>query len=153
MPIKRLKITQKALTLIELLFTLAILAFCLCGILLTYINMFLLSDLARDLTLATNTMQAEMEDVKKTAFDGLAALNGTTFDLSGFAATDAKGRIEVTDTAYLDLKRIRMVACFRSRGRLIGEDQNLDGQLIPAEDVNANGRMDSPAELVTLISR
>lgn len=137
-----------------MLFTFGILAFSLCGILLTYINMFIFTDLARDFTLATNALQAEMEDIKRQNFDNLSSFNGTPFDMGGFASLDAKGRVEVTDTSYGDLKRIRLVACFKSRGRLIGEDANLDGDLDTGEDTLwVNNRLDSPVELVTLIAK
>lgn len=144
---------RKGFTLIELLLTFAILAFCICSILLTYINMFILADLSRDLTLATNSVQAKMEEIKKTAFDNLLTFNGTKFDIDGFAGADAKGVIEVTDTAYADLKRVRIIACFKSRGRVIGEDKNLNGILDAGEDSNGNGRFDSPLELVALIAK
>ncbi len=150
-------------TLIELLLTINILAFCLCGVLLTYINMFILSDLSRDITLATNSLQAKMEEIKKTNFDNLSSLNGTTFNIAGFASSDAKGRIEVYNvtlrpTPTETLKRVRIVVCFKSRGRIIGEDKNLNGILDSGEDKNMPGedgynRLDSPMELLTLIAK
>jgi prepilin-type N-terminal cleavage/methylation domain-containing protein len=149
-----MRLSDKGFTLIELLLTFSILAFCLCGILFTYIQMFILVDLSRDLTLATNAVQAKMEDIKKTSFDSLLPLNATTFDISGFASSDAEGRVEVVSTAYSDLMRVRIVASFRSRNRVIGEDANLDGDLDTGEDMFiTNSRLDSPVELVTLIAR
>lgn len=162
-----MKLSVRSFTLIELLFTFSVLAFCLCGILLTYINMFILSDLARDLTLATNAAQATLEDVKMTNFDCIFTssrpsptcpggciscfYNGDTFDIGGI--TDAKGRVEIEATAYDDLRNVRIVSSFRSRNRIIGEDQNLNGALELIEDKNGNDRLDSVSELVTLISR
>jgi type II secretory pathway pseudopilin PulG len=146
----------KALTLIELLLTISILAFCLCSILLTYINMFILTDLSRDLTLVNNAIQAKMEEVKKTNFDNLSSLNGTTFDLSGFSSFNAKGVIYVTDTTYTDLKRVHIEASFKSRNRVIGGDKNLNGIANAGEgfiDVGGVNELTSPAELVTLIAR
>ncbi len=149
-----MKLSKKGFTLIEVLLAGAILAFCLCGLLLTYINMFILSDLARDLTLATNAVQAKMEELKKTSYAGLLAFNGVTFDIAGFASSNAKGLIEVTNNlGYVDLTRLRIVISFKSRGRLIGEDNNLNGALDSGEDANCNGRLDSPIELVTLIAQ
>lgn len=134
--------------------------------------MLLLSDLSRDLTLVTNAVQAKMEEIKKTNFDCLFSsgtscgsctscfYNGQVFDIAGFTSVDAKGRIEICDTvtcptiiSYSDLKRVRLVACFKSRERLFGEDSNLDGNLTEAEDLNNNDRLDSPVELVTLIAK
>lgn len=138
---------------IELLLTVTMLSFCLCGILITYINMFFLSDLSRDITLATNAVQAKMEEMKKTNFDNLAAFNGTTFDLDGFSGSTAKALIEVTNTGYSDLKIVRISASFKSRFQTVGEDENFNGVLNSGEDDDANGRLDSPVELVTLIAK
>jgi prepilin-type N-terminal cleavage/methylation domain-containing protein len=149
-------------TLVELLLAVGIFAVCLCGILLTYIGMLLLSDLSRDLTLGTNAVQAKMEEMKNTGFDSLSSFNGTTFAINGFSISYAKGRIEVCDNVtcpalvpYGDLKRVRIVACFKSRGRVIGEDKNLNGSLDigMGEDTNGNTRLDSPVELLTLIAK
>lgn len=145
--------SARGFSLVELLFTFSILAFTLCGILLTYIQMFLLSDLARDTTYATNAVQAKMEEIKNTAFDSISLYNDTAFDIPGFAAEDAKGRVEVYSTAYADLYRVRVMASFKSRKRLIGEDANLNGEFNTGEDANGNDRLDPAVELVTLISR
>ncbi|MFA6217361.1 MAG: prepilin-type N-terminal cleavage/methylation domain-containing protein [Candidatus Omnitrophota bacterium] len=145
---------SRGFTLIELLVTVGILAFGLCGLLLTYVNMLILSDLSRDYTMATNALQDKMEDIKKVAFDNLSALDATTFDVDGFTAATAKGRIEVYDTGYTDLKRVRLVVCFTTRRRIMGEDRNFNGELDTGEDTMiSNTRLDSPIELVTLIAK
>jgi len=142
---------NRGFTLVELLVTFTLLAFCLCGVLLTYINMLLFSDLSRDLTLVTNAMQAEMERIKRTSFDSI--VNGN-FEVQGFDSDDAEGVIEVTNTLYSDQKLVRIVVCFRSRNRVVGEDKDLDGILDTGEDMPPyEGRIDSPAEMVTLVSR
>jgi hypothetical protein len=118
--------------------------------------MFILTDLSRDLTVATNALQAKMEEIKKTNFDSLASLNGTTFDISGFDSSNAKGVVYVTDTGYTDLKRVHIEVSFKSRNRVIGGDRNLNGVANTGEDfINVNGvnELISPVELVTLIAR
>lgn len=145
----------------ELLLTFSLLAFCLCGILLTYINMFLLADLSRDLTQTTNLIQAKMEQIKKTDFDAIASF-ALAFDANlrfenetGYDSNLKKGIVtaEVTTMSYSDLKRVRIVSSFKSRGRVIGEDKNLDGDLDIDEDtLIINNRLDSPVEAVTLIA-
>lgn len=140
-------------SLAELLLAVSILAFGLCGILVTYISMHILSDLSRDSTAVNSALQAKAEEIKRTSFSALSALNSTTFDISGFSSNDAKGLVEVSDTAYSDLKRVRVIVCFKSRARVIGEDENLNGSLNSGEDANSNGRLDSPAELIALIAR
>lgn len=169
-------LSNSGFTLAEVLVTFFLLAFCLCGLLLTYIDMLNLTELSRSLTLGTNAVQKELEDIKRTNFDCLCTsgttcggcgncfYNGQVFDIAGFSSLDAKGRIEICDNtigscptiiSYSDLKRVRLVACFKSRGRVFGEDQNLDGSLNTGagEDNNGNNRLDCPVEVITLISR
>ncbi|MFA4843174.1 MAG: prepilin-type N-terminal cleavage/methylation domain-containing protein [Candidatus Omnitrophota bacterium] len=148
-----MRLLNRGFTLVEVLLAAGILALCLCGLLAAYVNLFFLSDLSRDMTLANNAMQAKMEELKKTNFDALSSFNGTVFDIAGFSASLAKGAVFVTDTGYSELKEARIVVSFKSRGRLIGEDTNLNGQLNSGEDLNANNRLDSPVESVTLIAK
>jgi len=145
---------QKAFSLIELMFSLVVLVIILVGLLYTYIVCFKLNDSSRSLTLVNNALQAKLESIKEIDFDNLAALDGTTFTLNGFTATNAVGFIDVYDSVYSDLKYIRLVACWREgNNRVIGEDVNLNGVLVSAEDLDHDGIVDSTAEIATLISR
>jgi|TARA_B100000315_G_scaffold240601_1_gene260597 prepilin-type N-terminal cleavage/methylation domain-containing protein len=147
---------KKGFSMIELMIGVAILVFALTALLASYANMFLLSDVARDNSIATNAIRSKIEEVKKQSFTSLDAYNGTIFNLDGFSPSDAKGIIEVSNVAgFINLKEIRVVGCFVSRGRVIGEDTNLNGILDvgTGEDVNNNSRLDSPAEIVTLITK
>ena len=151
--VKKRKVFLTGFTLIEVLLAAGILAFGICGVLVTYLTLFVFSDLNRNFTLAANSLQAKMEEMKRTNFATLPSLQGTTFNINGFSSSDAKGRIEVSDTDYSDLKRVRLIICLRSRGRVIGEDANLDGVLNSGEDSNGNGRLDSPLEVIGLVVR
>jgi len=118
--------------------------------------MFILADLARDITNANNAVRARIEEVKRADFTNLDSFNGTTFDLSGFDAAESEGRIEVRDVAgYTDYKEIRVVGCFMSRGRIIGEDTNFNGvlDLGQGEDADGDGVLDSPVEVITLVAK
>jgi type II secretory pathway pseudopilin PulG len=148
MPGKRKKIKSRAFTLIELLLGFSILAFALCGILLTYLNMFLMSDLARDFTLANNAAQRKMEDLRAGAFDSIVSFqesfdaNGVFQSEAGYDANSKKGMVTAlvdSATGFSDLKKVRMLVCFKSRQRLIGDSFT---------DCSA-----SPAELLTFVSR
>ncbi len=145
----------RGFTLIEVLLAVSILAFVLCGLLSTYISLFYLGDISRQIILVTNAMQARFEEAKNTSFDALPALNGTTFTIPGFANNNARGQIQVNNTVFADLREVRIVVSFRSKGatRIIGEDTNLNGVLDSGEDGNNNGRLDSPMEIITLIAR
>lgn len=118
--------------------TAGILAFVFASLLLVFINCILLNELNRNFTLAYTAVQDKMEEIKNTDFTGLDALNGTSFDLSGFLLGTAKGKIEITNESS-NLKRIRIVACFKSRNRLIGDD--------------INNCQFSPVELITLLAK
>lgn len=145
---------RKSLTLVETLIASAILLLCLSAFLTSFIMMFILADLSRDITLAKSGVQAQMEEIHRLDFNTLSAQNGTIFNLAGFPAANASGRIEVSDvTGHPDLKMVRIVASFRSKRRVIGEDTSLNGQLDAGEDANGNGRLDSPVEMITLITK
>jgi len=141
-------------SLVEVLFSAAILAFALCGLLVTQIGLLSLGDISRQHILATNAVQAELEEIKNTPFSSLA---DSTFYVNGFSNGNARGRVEVSATSYgaTELKLVRILVSFRHRGnRIVGEDVNLDGQFQAlTEDQNGNNRMDSPVEAVTLVAK
>lgn len=133
-----MKKIKSGFTLSELLLAAAILVFVLAGLLALFTNCLISNETNRNFTLAYSAIQAKMEEIKDTSFDNLDAYNGTSFDLDGFPSGNGKGKIGVSNEAT-DLKRIRIVACFKVRNRLIGND--------------INNCQSSPAELVTLIAR
>ena len=147
---------KKSLSLVEVMIAVVILVFALTAILASYANMFILAELSRDSGIAVLALAGQMEELRRTGFDNLDSLNGTNFALGGFTAGNSLGRIEVrTIAGYLDLREVRLVAAFRSRQRIIGEDQNLNGVLDTAsgEDLNNNSQLDSSVELITVIAR
>ncbi|HOU36445.1 MAG TPA: prepilin-type N-terminal cleavage/methylation domain-containing protein [Candidatus Omnitrophota bacterium] len=149
------KKNQSGLTLIEVLAATGIMAACISGLLLTYINLFTITDLMRDFTLAANAASQKAEELKRLSYDSILAYNNTTFPVAGFPnPADAIGRIEVSNATIAHLRRIRVVVSFRTRGRVIGEDLNLNGMLDDGENTalyaEASGpRLDSPVEIVT----
>lgn len=180
-------------TLVEVMVAVAIMAFCLTGLLLTFLQLLTLTDLSRDFTNAASGMQATVEAIRTAGFDCIYAserpgvgpyctgcsytqcfYHNDTFEVAGFDNTGSTrigmGLVEVSDvsingTTYSDLRRVRTVFSFYSRGywdsgsgistgRLIGEDRNLNGVLdtsSPTEDIDNNGRMDSPIETVIYV--
>ena len=145
---------QAGFSYIELLFSSFLLIIILIGLLYTYIACFELNEFSRNLTLANNALQAQLETIRETPFNSLSALDGTTFSLNGFPVGGAIGLVDVYDSAYSDLKYIRLVACWKQKtSRVIGEDSNLDGVLQVSEDLDSDNVLDSPAEIITLISR
>lgn len=133
-----MRLSSKGFTLSELMIASGILAFVFASLLLVFINCILLNELNRNFTLAYTAIQDKMEEIKNTAFDSLDTLNATTFNLAGFSSANGQGKIEVSDEST-NLKRIRIVACFMSRNRLIGDD--------------ISNCQSSPVELITLIAK
>jgi hypothetical protein len=149
--------SQSAFSFVELMFSLMMLIIILVGLMYTYVVCFKLNNSSRDLTLANNALQAEFESIKETPFDDLVNLNGEIiYDLSGFSQGDAVGVVNVIDPendGYEDLRYIRLVVCWKdANNRIIGEASDSTGVLEPV-DHNGDGGINSPAELVTLVSR
>lgn len=149
--------SKNAFSLIELMLSLVILIILLTGLLYTYVVCFKLNDSSRSLTLVNSALQAKLESLRDESFYNLTSLDETTFPLDGFSAGDAEGFIEIFCPAFDsncdDSMIIRLAACWREgSNRVIGEDVNLDGELDQDEDLDKDGIVDSPAELVTLIS-
>jgi len=114
--------------------------------------MFILSDLARDLTTVTNLVQLKMEEVKKNNFESITAFrlafdeNLLFEDQLGYDSAKKKGIVvgEVNVLGYDDLKKIKIYACFKSRAasklsRIVGND--------------INNCTSSPVEVVNLIAK
>ncbi|MBU4346542.1 MAG: prepilin-type N-terminal cleavage/methylation domain-containing protein [Candidatus Omnitrophica bacterium] len=146
--------TRRGFTLPELLLAAAILVFVMCGILATYISCFELISTSKNLTLAINAAQRQIEEIYDYNFSQIHAdYDNQTFTVDEISAGDSRGIIYVDDSNP-DLLEVTISVCWRQRGnRIIGEDLDLDGVLDPGEDfLVANNRIDSPAQLVTLIT-
>lgn len=149
-----MRLWDRGFTLIEVMIATAILVTVLCGILATYIACFELITTSQNLTLAVNSAQKKIEEIRDYTFSGIFAdYNGTTFVVDEIAAGNSRGIVYV-DNSDSDLLEITISVCWRQRGnRIIGEDLDLDGSLDAGEDSNANGIIDSPAQLITLITQ
>ena len=133
------------------------------------------ADYLSQFQVAMNAAQGELEQLSALPFDTLwsgvefanARANGQRVELPPELAEGLPGgaiAIKIrsadlrnpTNPALLDLY---VAACWQSRGRRIGEDQNCNGQLDPGEDgattLNPvpNGWIDSPAMVSTRIAR
>jgi prepilin-type N-terminal cleavage/methylation domain-containing protein len=166
---KKIK-SENGLTLVEVLVASSIFAFCLSGLLLTYMNLFVLTDMSRDSTIANNALVAKLEEARTESFANLSSwcTSSSDFDVvnrdfsaGGSAIVIGKGNVtcgDVVDTftnfTYPDLKKIRVVISFKSRNAVIGEDQNLNGQKDAGEHQAGypdDGFLHSPVEGVILI--
>ncbi len=141
---------QRGFTLIELLFAVGILAVVLCGILATYSSCFVLGATSKNTNIATNAAIGLMEEVRSTPFAQIPNDYGDlNFAVNGIPAS--RGVVYVDDSNP-ELLEITVEVCWRQGNRVIGEDENLNGILDAGEDVNGNGRIDSPVELVARVA-
>jgi hypothetical protein len=150
-----MKQKARGFTLMELMFASFI-------ILALYINCINLSELAKNTTIAINAAQAKIEEIRNYPFDtitvyGPGGSKGNAFTIPNWlSSSNHQGAIERTELVATQLYEFRVTVSWRERsGRIIGEDKNFDGDCQDSgEDTSpANGQCDSPAKVVTLISR
>lgn len=146
---------KTAFTLIELMIAAGILALVLVGLLLLFIYSLSLSELAGNLTIAISQAQGKLEEIRNHSFDSIAVdygESGSPGNIFNPGQLDGKGVIYIDDTNP-ELLEIEIAVSWRGKGnRIIGEDKNLNGTLDADEDNNGNGKLDSPASLVSLIA-
>ena len=140
---------QKGFTLAELMFAAFILIVTFAGLLLSYLRCLELNEMAKNSSMAVSAVKTRMEQIRNTSFDQLIAnYNNVTFtaaNLNGIGVS----YINSTDP---DLYEVTVTFCWQQKnGKVVGEDQNLNGALNVGEDENANGILDSPVQAVTYI--
>jgi len=141
---------KNGFTLAELLLAVAILAVALCAILATYAACFNLTNISKNVNIATSAAQGLIEQIRNTPFTQIPA----SYDRLNFTVNNipnSMGIVYVNDTDP-ELLVVTVVVCWRQGNRIIGEDLNLNGTLDAGEDTNGNGIIDSPVELVTQIA-
>lgn len=127
-----------------------------------------LSMAAKNTTIAAAGARAKMEEIRNYYPFYLVATDyapggsrGNTFHISGWLPdTRHCGAIEISDASGDGrLLEIRVTVSWRDKGnRIIGEDatfndsRKFNGILDSGEDANGNGQLDSPVEVVTLMS-
>lgn len=143
---------NSGLTLLELIIATAILVVAISGLLAIFIGLFSMNEGARKLTLATTAAQDKMEEIRNSDYAALyTAYNGTSFNPDGFATAEAKGAVSIDNTDP-DLLKVHISVSWKERSnKIVGEDKNLNGALDSGEDLNGDGKLSSPAEIVTLM--
>ena len=151
---KLFKKYKSGFTLLELMIAVGVLIVALVGLLGVFAHMMLLNENSRKLTIAVTACQDKLEEMRNANFSTLyATYNGAGFNPNGFTSGQAKGTISI-DNSDPNLLRIFVSISWRTRSnRVIGEDGNLTGVLDTEEDSNGNGRPDSPAAIMTLMSQ
>lgn len=144
------------LTMIEVVITMAILVFVLLGFLKLFIYCSSLAEMSRNLTAAMTDSQVVLEQMRYYNFDKLStdyASGGIVGDTFTLSRLDGLGKIYITG-ANPEVLDIEIVVSYRSAGNhTVGEDDNFNGTLEAAEDDNGNNKLDSPASLLSIISK
>lgn len=167
------RLSERGFTIAEVLLAIAILGFALCAILATYLACFNLASISKNTNIATSAAQGMIEQIRATPFTSLSdaqpqiELAGSFYNLTlasanrwylNFTVNNMPSNIGV---AYIDIDNAAtpkiitatVNVCWRQGNRIIGEDLNLSGGAPAlAEDLNGNGLIDSPVELITQIS-
>ena len=160
---KRAGMSAKGFTLLEVAVTLVIAL----AMTLTVLQVVVM---ARELTSASQVgqlawlgAQRKMETLIDLAFaqyDALLAADNAgdpnhLFTIDGLPGV-TQGVVQVFPEAGSDptIADVYVTVCFRGgQGRVLGEDQNLNGVLEGAEDLDGDAVMDSPVQLVTRLTR
>jgi len=143
-------ISQKGVTLVEMLLAAVILSFAVCGILALYVNCFGLVSISKNTSIAANTSQGLMEEIRNTPFPQIVDnYNNVNFTVNTMPSN--RGVVYVDDTDP-ELLRVTISVCWNQKNRIFGEDKNLNGVLDAGEDTNNNGIIDSPVQIITLVA-
>lgn len=137
------------LTLPELLIATTVALLASVGILFTYVQCLELNKINHDKNLVLLDCRNIMEEIRSTS----PSMVHETYNNKVLPLTGPKGIILVrVNDQDPRLLMVSINAFWRqSKGRLIGEDKNLDGILNEGEDMNKNNELDSPVTLVTYV--
>lgn len=145
---KRSLLKGAGFTLLELTLTAVILTGVLVALLGVAIYCFNLAETDYNTGIAYHSAREQAEAVFSAV--GSITAGNTTFIPANF---EGIGRLEITEVSP-DVFQVRAVVCWRQRGRrIIGEDVNLNGALDGGEDSNDDGVLNSPCELITLMTK
>ena len=147
---------KKGFTLIEVLVSMGVLAVAILGILAAYNASLVLARESEGYLLATESAQMKLEEMRGHNWDTMVAdysLNGNpgnTFVPAGMIGT-GRGVVTFLNQVVPGMREVRIVVCWREKNRPFGEDTDLDGVVDAGEDVNGNGALDSPVELLAFL--
>ncbi len=140
---------SNGITLPELLIATTVVLMTSMGILYTYVQCLELNKINHDTTLVLQDCRNILEDIR-TASPSMVheTYHNKTFPLNGPQGIIL---VQVNDQDP-QLLLVTVKAFWRqSKGRLMGEDKNLNGTLEEGEDTNKNNELDSPVTLVTYV--
>ena len=148
---------KKGVTLIEILVALFILVIGILGTLQLFSYCAYLAEMSGNTNYMIDQAQSKIDEMRSTSFTLIVtnyASGGTPGDTFALTNPTAKGVI-IIDSSTADLLQVEINVSWKNErnDRIIGEDLDLDGVLDAGEDVNGNGKLDSPVKLITIIAR
>ena len=148
---------KKGVTLIEILVALFVLVIGILGTLQLFSYCAYLAEMSGNTNYIIDQAQSKIDEMRSSSFSLIAtnyASGGTPGNTLTLTNPTAKGVI-IIDSSTADLLQVEINVSWKNErnDRIIGEDLDLDGVLDAGEDVNGNGKLDSPVKLITLIAR
>lgn len=142
-------IKSQGFTLPELLIATTVVLLSSVGILFTYVQCLELNSINHDTSQIIQHTRSMMEEIKSIS----PSMLHETYNEKIFPLESPQGILLIKVNDQNPQLLIVTVRCFwkQAKGRIIGEDKNLNGFLEEMEDVNKNGELDSPVSLVTYI--
>lgn len=155
---------QRGMTLVEVMIGTALLVGGGGALLLGMHYTLVHSDYLSDFQVAIHAAQGELERLSNENFGTLwtgaaymgARQNGQRVDINNPELPGGVLGVQIqpfpAGAASPTLLDLSVAACWTSRGRRLGEDQNCNGVLDAGEDLNGNGWIDSPAMVSTRLA-
>ena len=150
-------------TLVELMLVVWILATVITGMIQLFIYTSVQAQMAGNKTLAISEAQNKIEAIRNHTYSTIAvdyASGGTPGNIFTPTMPNSKGVIYLDTTGSFspgssaEVIGIKVVVYWKDKyNRIVGEDQNFDGVLAVGEDLNGNNQHDSPASLISMITR
>ena len=151
-----IKSIKAGFTLVEVMIATAMLLVLLIGLVQFFVYASSLKNLAINMTTVTAQAQSKMEEIRNDAYANITtdyASGGTPGNTFTLSQPTAKGIIYI-DSSNASLLTVEIDVSWKNDNtRIIGEDTDLDGVLDAGEDLNSNGKLDSPVKIITYIAQ
>ena len=151
-----MKNQNQGFTLVELMIGTAMLAVVVLGLINLFINTSAQAEIAGNKTLAVGAAQNKIEEMRNHTYSLITTdyasggIPGNKFSLSTITG---EGVIYI-DSSNASLLTVEIDVSWKNDNtRIIGEDTDLDGVLDAGEDLNSNGKLDSPVKIITYIAQ
>ena len=147
---------DRGFSLVELVVTVGIMAFAIVSMMQLYIYTSIQTELARHQTAAIIEAQNKIEEIRNYTYDNIVtdySLGGSLGNTFNLTLLDGKGVIYI-DNSNTELLVLEAVVSWEDKlNRIVGEDLDLDGVLDAGEDINGNAKIDSPARVMSMVTR